>query len=102
MSGSIPARLDVVEPDFQAPPRATKMKRTMAICNKCHHSNEPEARFCSRCGAALTSDDQLREERKVISVLFADLVGFTSRAERMDVEDVRAMIAPYFALVRQR
>jgi len=35
-------------------------------------------------------------------VLFADLVGFTSRAERMDVEDVRGMLAPYFALVRQQ
>jgi class 3 adenylate cyclase/tetratricopeptide (TPR) repeat protein len=38
----------------------------------------------------------------VITVLFADLVGFTSRAERMDVEDVRGMQAPYFALVREQ
>jgi class 3 adenylate cyclase/tetratricopeptide (TPR) repeat protein len=38
----------------------------------------------------------------VITVLFADLVGFTSRAERMDVEDVRAMLAPYHTLVRQQ
>lgn len=38
----------------------------------------------------------------MITVLFADLVGFTSRAERMDVEDVRAMLAPYHALVRQQ
>ena len=74
----------------------------MVICNKCHHENEPEARFCSRCGATLVAEDRLREERKVISILFVDLVGFTSRAERMDVEDVRAMLAPYFALVRQR
>ena len=43
-----------------------------------------------------------REERKIISVLFVDLVGFTSRAERMDVEDVRAMLAPFYALVRER
>jgi class 3 adenylate cyclase len=35
-------------------------------------------------------------------VLFADLVGFTSRAERMDVEDVRGMLAPYHSLVRQQ
>ncbi len=72
------------------------------VCNKCHHQNDPESRFCSRCGAALVADDLVREERKVISVLFADLVGFTSRAERMDVEDVRALLAPYFALVSQR
>ena len=38
----------------------------------------------------------------MITVLFADLVGFTSRAEGMDVEDVRAMLAPYYALVRQQ
>jgi class 3 adenylate cyclase len=33
------------------------------------------------------------EERKVVTVLFADLVGFTSRAEQMDPEDVRALLA---------
>jgi class 3 adenylate cyclase/tetratricopeptide (TPR) repeat protein len=74
----------------------------VTLCNKCHHQNAPDSRFCGRCGAALVGDQDVREERKVISVLFADLVGFTSRAERMDVEDVRAMLAPYFALVRQR
>ena len=41
-----------------------------------------------------------REERKVITVLFADLVGFTSRAEQMDPEDVRAMLSPYYARLR--
>jgi class 3 adenylate cyclase/tetratricopeptide (TPR) repeat protein len=43
-----------------------------------------------------------REERKVITVLFADLVGFTKRAEAMDVEDVQAMLDPFYALVRQQ
>ena len=43
-----------------------------------------------------------RVERKVITVLFVDLVGFTSRAEAMDVEDVQAMLAPFFALARQQ
>jgi class 3 adenylate cyclase/tetratricopeptide (TPR) repeat protein len=41
-----------------------------------------------------------REERKVVSVLFADIVGFTSRAEQLDPEDVRALLAPYFARLR--
>jgi class 3 adenylate cyclase len=40
-----------------------------------------------------------REERKVVTVLLADLVGFTSRAERMDPEDVRALLAPYWESV---
>jgi class 3 adenylate cyclase len=42
----------------------------------------------------------VREERKVLTVLFADLVGFTSRSERMDPEDVRALLAPYWQRLR--
>jgi class 3 adenylate cyclase/tetratricopeptide (TPR) repeat protein len=41
-----------------------------------------------------------REERKVITVLFADLVGFTSRSERLDPEDVRALLSPYYTRLR--
>ncbi|MBV8480375.1 MAG: AAA family ATPase [Actinobacteria bacterium] len=43
-----------------------------------------------------------REERKVVTVLFTDLVGFTSRAEELDPEDVRAMLAPYYARLREQ
>ena len=41
-----------------------------------------------------------RRERKVVTVLFADLVGFTSRAERMDPEDVRELLSPYYYRLR--
>ena len=41
-----------------------------------------------------------REERKVVSIVFADLVGSTARAERLDPEDVRAILASYHARVR--
>jgi class 3 adenylate cyclase len=41
-----------------------------------------------------------REERKRVSVLFCDLVGFTSRSERLDVEDVRGLLAPYYQRLR--
>jgi class 3 adenylate cyclase len=41
-----------------------------------------------------------QEERKVVTVLFADLVGFTSRAEQMDPEDVRALLSPYYTRLR--
>ena len=41
-----------------------------------------------------------RRERKVVTVLFADLVGFTSRAEQMDPEDVDAELSRYHAHVR--
>jgi predicted ATPase/class 3 adenylate cyclase len=40
------------------------------------------------------------EERKVVTVLFADLVGFTSRAELLDPEDVRALLSPFYARLR--
>jgi class 3 adenylate cyclase/tetratricopeptide (TPR) repeat protein len=72
------------------------------LCSSCHHPNAPDARFCAGCGAELIPVTARREERKIITTLFADLVGFTSRAEQMDVEDVRAMLAPYHALVRQQ
>lgn len=41
-----------------------------------------------------------RQERKVVTVLFADLVGFTSRSEQLDPEDVRAFLSPYYARLR--
>ena len=41
-----------------------------------------------------------RRERKVVTVLFCDLVGFTSQAESLDPEDVEAILRPYHARVR--
>jgi class 3 adenylate cyclase len=69
-------------------------------CASCGQENPDGFRFCGRCAAPLTPASA-REERKVVSVLFADLVGFTSRAERLDPEDVRATLTPYFARVRE-
>ena len=42
----------------------------------------------------------MREERKVVTCLFCDLVGFTARAEAMDPEDVRRLLQPYHQRVR--
>ncbi len=72
----------------------------MAACPACGHENEPAARFCSRCGTSLGAVVERRQERKVITVVFADLAGFTSRAEQMDPEDVRAMLEPYHTHLR--
>ena len=38
---------------------------------------------------------EARKERKVVTVVFADLVGFTARAETLDPEDVEAILSPY-------
>ncbi len=73
----------------------------MSSCAACGFANREGAKFCSECGLALEAPAAPREERKVVSVLFADLVGFTSKAERLDPEEVRAVLAPYHALLRE-
>jgi class 3 adenylate cyclase len=74
-------------------------------CAQCGTQSPAGFRFCGQCGAAIggpaAPDAAPREERRVVTVLFADLVGFTSRAERLDPEDVRAMLDPYFAALRE-
>ena len=73
----------------------------MPLCANCGQENPEAARFCLACGTPLADSQSAREERKVVTVLFADLVGFTSRAEQLDPEDVRAMLSPYYARLRQ-
>jgi len=70
------------------------------ICPSCGHENLTGAKFCSECGLGLVATTAPREERKVVTVLFADLVGFTARAEQLDPEDVRSVLAPYYARLR--
>src|SRR5438045_5893795 len=73
----------------------------MQICPNCGNENPAGARFCNACAAPLAaSATALAEERKIVTVLFVDLVGFTARSEQLDPEDVRAIQAPYFARVR--
>jgi ribosomal protein L32 len=75
----------------------------VSVCPSCGHRNQPGAKFCSECGAALAAArPPSYEERKVVTVLFADLVGFTSRAEQLDPEDVRALLSPFYARLRSR
>jgi len=74
----------------------------MAVCPSCSRELPGEFPFCPFCGAALGGaiERGTTEERKVVTCLFCDLVGFTARAERLDPEDVRALLAPYHARVR--
>ena len=70
------------------------------LCAKCGQESPDGFRFCGACGAALNAIP-VAEERKVVTVLFADLVGFTTRAEQVDIEDVQAFLAPYHAVLRR-
>ena len=70
-------------------------------CPSCGQELLQEFAFCPFCGAALAAQASGREERKIVSVLFADLVGFTARSEQLDPEDVRALLDPYHAHLRE-
>jgi class 3 adenylate cyclase len=70
-------------------------------CAKCGSENPDGAKFCNACGAQLGEPGRIGEERRLVSVLFVDLVGFTSRSEKLDPEDVRAFLVPYYERVRR-
>ncbi|MDQ3121901.1 MAG: AAA family ATPase, partial [Actinomycetota bacterium] len=72
----------------------------MVVCPSCGEENPERARFCFACGSGLAEPVSSGEERKVVSVLFVDLVGFTDRSDRADPEDVRATLRPYHERVK--
>ena len=73
----------------------------MVTCPSCGQENPEGFRLCGMCGAALTpAAEPAREERKVVTILFTDLVGSTARAEGLDPEDVRATLSAYYAQLR--
>ena len=74
----------------------------MSLCTACGQENPAIARFCLACGKPIAGADETpNEERRLVSVIFVDLVGFTSRAERLDPEDVQALLRPYHDAVRE-
>jgi predicted ATPase/class 3 adenylate cyclase len=74
----------------------------VSACASCGNELPGAFPFCPFCAAPLSEAPLApsREERKVVSCLFCDLVGFTARAERLDPEDVRAFLSPYHARLR--
>ncbi len=70
----------------------------MQACPNCGESNPDRASFCLACGTALAGASA-ESERKIVTVLFCDLVGFTARSDRADPEDVKAMLRPYHAML---
>ena len=70
-------------------------------CPVCNQENPAGARFCLACGVALRPEAPPQEERRIVSIIFVDLVGSTAQAELLDPEDVRALLTPYHQLVRR-
>ena len=59
----------------------------MVTCPACNTANADAARFCSNCGTPLETQRPLAGERKLATILFADVAGSTALAEQMDAED---------------
>ncbi|MGZ8601213.1 MAG: AAA family ATPase [Actinomycetota bacterium] len=64
-------------------------------CAVCGRPLLDDARFCSGCGAAVTSS-LVTDERKVVTVLFADLVDSTGLAQRLDAERAREVLGRFY------
>src|SRR5215218_1146866 len=80
-------------------------------CPACGAPNEPGRKSCDQCGAPLAAGARppvatepvatSPAERRLVSVLFADLVGFTSLSESRDPEEVRELLSRYFDTCRR-
>jgi class 3 adenylate cyclase/tetratricopeptide (TPR) repeat protein len=85
------------------------------LCPVCGAANESRARFCGECASPLTSEASASApapapavgagpgsppsgaaERRLVSILFADLVGFTALSENRDAEETRDLLTRYF------
>ena len=79
-------------------------------CPSCGTPNAPSVKFCGECGTALGATiapaagasvaSAPAAERRLVSVLFADLVGFTAASAERDAEDTRELLSLYFETAR--
>ena len=71
-------------------------------CPSCGEENPARARFCLNCGTPLTADAAApgREVRKTLTVLFADMVGFTALGDRLDQESLRRVMDRFYGEMR--
>ncbi len=102
--------------------------RRLVVCPHCGTVNVPAAKFCIECGTALVSKGESTEpllelvpptpmpqeavnteskltppeERRVVTIMFADIIGSTPLADRLDPEDMRAILVGYFNLMTEQ
>ena len=68
---------------------------------QCGRENPDESRFCNSCGAAIEAPRAASaEERKVVTVLFADITGSTALGEQLDAEQLKEVMGAFFAAMR--
>lgn len=73
-----------------------------APCPNCGFENPEGFSFCGACGRPLPQERSAQvEERKLVSILFVDLVGFTAYSHGADPEDIRAALSPYYAVLKR-
>ena len=68
----------------------------MPVCPRCGQENPKGFAFCGRCGGSLAEAAPAHEVRKVVTVLFCDVAGFTAAGERLDPEALRGLQSRYF------
>src|SRR5215213_3317851 len=69
----------------------------MPACAGCGEPNSEGAAFCRRCGRAISSAHRIPVAgRKVVTVLFADVSGFTALGEQLDPESLQQLMGRWF------
>src|SRR3954447_4537897 len=75
----------------------------MAVrCLTCGELNPERAKFCLECGSPMAAPAAAapRESRRIVTVVFADVVGFTTLGERLDQEALRRVVDSFYAEMR--
>ncbi|HEY2966408.1 MAG TPA: zinc-ribbon domain-containing protein, partial [Actinomycetota bacterium] len=72
-------------------------------CPTCGAEVPVEARFCPACGSALEALEPVPpgQERRLVTILFADVTSSTSLGERLDPERLQEVLAAYFGAMRE-
>src|SRR3954451_6725532 len=73
----------------------------MPACPRCGEPNRDEATFCGRCGARILSAPVATTARKVVTVLFSDVSGFTALGEKLDPESLQQLMGRWFHETRR-
>ena len=69
----------------------------MVTCANCGAENPEGFEFCPSCGSSLKPAERTAEDRKLVTVLFADVTGSTELGEQLDPERLRSLLATYFS-----